>query len=84
MKTTIGSWETFYAAGGAEDSPGPVPSTRVTFALGGDSNDKGIYIDNFSESVATVATPEPSTWALMLGGVAMLAFWRKARSRRVS
>ena len=31
---------------------------------------------------APVATPEPSTWAMLIGGLGMLAFWR-ARTRKI-
>ena len=72
LNSTIGSWETYYANDPtAEDAPGPVPSTRVTFELGGLSTDQGIYIDNFSESVAS--TPEPSAWTLGLLSLVLFA-----------
>lgn len=76
LNSTIGSWETYYANNpGAEDAPGPVPSNRVTFELGGQSTDQGIYIDNFSESVADV--PEPSAWTLSLLSFVLLAVLRR-------
>jgi len=72
LNSTIGSWETYYANDPtAEDAPGPVPSNRVTFELGGQSTDQGIYIDNFSESVAS--TPEPSAWTLGLLSLVLFA-----------
>ena len=34
-------------------------------------------VNSISYTEATAATPEPSTWAMLLGGVGLLAFWQK-------
>jgi MYXO-CTERM domain-containing protein len=46
--------------------------------LGGTGNATGIPGANYSE---VQSAPEPSTWALVVSGLALLAFWRR-RARR--
>jgi hypothetical protein len=50
------------------------PTTEVTFGAF-NANDTGV--DYLADVSASTTTPEPSTWALLLGGVGLLAFWRK-------
>ena len=70
---TTGSWETLYTTDPSQEGfPGPIASDRVTFGVGGDSTDKGIYIDNYSDGVSV---PEPSTWALLVAAFTGLALW---------
>lgn len=49
-------------------------------APGGGAGDPLVRIISVS-SIAIDAVPEPSTWAMMLGGLGLLAFWR-LRARR--
>ena len=37
---------------------------------------------NYISGISVAAAPEPSTWAMLLGGLGLLAFWR-VRTRRV-
>jgi MYXO-CTERM domain-containing protein len=55
------------------DYTATAPTTEVIFA-GLNNNASGVdYLTDVSVSTA----PEPSTWALLLGGVGLLAFWRR-------
>ena len=55
----------------------PVPWV-LTFQGRSDEGDATAFIDNVS---LTAAVPEPSTWALMIGGIVGLGFTVRSRSR---
>lgn len=63
----------------ASTSTGTVPAVAFAYA----SSVTGQYSTASGEpfGIEISAAPEPSTWALMLGGVGLLAFWRM-RARR--
>jgi len=62
--------------------------TRPTADIGGfkiiGTGITGLTIDDFSYGVAGVTTPipEPAEWALLLGGAAAMAAWRRRGSQR--
>jgi fibronectin-binding autotransporter adhesin len=41
-----------------------------------------LLYDATTDSIDVVVVPEPGTWALMLGGLAMLVFWQRRRASR--
>jgi hypothetical protein len=53
------------------------PDTSITATAGVRSGNGEVLIEDLSE------TPEPSTWALLLGGLGLLAFWHR-RTRRAA
>ena len=60
--------------------------SRATADIGGfkiiGTGTNGFTIDDFSYGGAAVAPiPEPGEWALMLGGVGLIAAWRRRRGR---
>lgn len=59
-----------------DSDPEPVISdeSSVTTGTGDNRNDAGEW------TVTTVAAPEPATWALLLGGLGLLAFFRFSRT----
>lgn len=62
------------------DLPGATQSWA--YGIGGDGSIVGTYIDadNIYHGFIATSVPEPSTWALMLGGIGFVV-WRRQKSR---
>lgn len=61
------------------------PTLQLSFlgrANGGLSNDAGIGLDNVAVHLVQQPVPEPGTWALMLGGLALVGVHAGRSSRR--
>jgi hypothetical protein len=56
-------------------------AVTATLPFNGSENSDFLFYGNSSIALDVAAAPEPSTWALMLGGLGLLAFWR-TRARR--
>ena len=87
---TIG---TYGSAGLLYDSSAPTTSSAISLVYGNYSAASGAFEDPTSGSgtyyvgpnftYGTATTPEPSTWALVLGGLGLLAFVVRRRSGSV-
>jgi len=64
----------------SSDLTGATTGKNIGFAVAGWAltGDNAAYSAQFSD---TAPTPEPSTWAMLLGGLGLLAFWRTRRTR---
>src|SRR6202012_239298 len=40
-----------------------------------------LFLDNNNNDIFVEVVPEPSTWAMMIGGAALLFFWQRRRSK---
>jgi hypothetical protein len=57
------------------DPNDPTPEDQITGSISGTKvNPMGIIVGDLVESVSV---PEPSTWALLPGGLGLMAFWRR-------
>ncbi len=64
----VGTWNSAYSLG----SYGYDPTTHTAWAV----------VDHNSDYTVLTVVPEPSTWAMLVGGVGMLAFGQRLRRRQ--
>lgn len=69
---------------GARDVSIPVVSTVVISARSGSDADKKADYFKVNSVTATAAVPEPSTWAMMLGGFGAIGFAMRRRPRKIA
>lgn len=58
-----------------------LPASSGNFFAGWYSGSYLVF-DSATDSIDVEVVPEPSTWALMLGGLGFLVFWMRQRNRR--
>ena len=47
-------------------------------------NGSYLFLTDGGDEIAVEVVPEPGTWAMMVGGIAVLFFWQRRRSSRIS